>query len=371
MAARELGEASIRRVEVAAYRIPTEVPESDGTYRWDVTTLVAVHVSAGNERGFGYTYASAAVAPLIREQLASCVLGRDALAVEACWNALGAAVRNVGRPGIAATAISALDAALWDLKAKLLGVSLVRLLGQVRESVPVYGSGGFTSYDTAQLCTQVAAYVEQGIPRVKMKVGTHPAQDVARVAAARAAVRPSTELMVDANGAYTRHEAVAKADAFRAHGVSWFEEPVSSDDLEGLAHVRAHAPPGMAVTAGEYGYDPLYFRRMLEAGAVDVLQADATRCLGITGFLAAARLCQSFGVPLSAHCAPSLHLHPACAATPLVHVEYFHDHVRIEERLLDGFCMPHGGALRPDATRPGNGVGLKLSDARKYLVEVS
>ncbi len=361
-------EVAIERVEAAAWRIPTDRPEADGTYAWDSTTLVAVHVSGGGERGFGYTYGSAAVVPLVREQLAPRVIGRDALAVEGTWNALVAEVRNVGRPGVASTAISAVDAALWDLKARLLRLPLVALLGEVRAAVPVYGSGGFTSYGIAELCEQLVGWARAGISRVKMKVGQHPEADVARVAAVREALGDGPELMVDANGAYRRAGAIGKAHAFALHGVTWFEEPVSSDDLEGLRLVREHAPPGMQIAAGEYGYDPIYFRRMLEAGAVDVLQADATRCLGITGFLSAARLCQAFGVPLSAHTAPSLHLHLGCAATPLVHLEYFHDHVRIEQMLFDGFVAAKQGVLRPDRTRPGIGVELKAADARRYAI---
>jgi len=361
-------DAPIGRLEAAAYRIPTDRPEADGTYEWRATTLVVVVASGGGARGLGYTYGSAAAVPLVARQLAPVVIGRDALSVEGSWNALVREVRNVGRPGIAATAISAIDVALWDLKAKLLGLPLARLLGQVREAVPVYGSGGFTSYDVGELCAQLAGWAGMGIPRVKMKVGTHPADDVARVAAVREALGPRPELMVDANGAYRHAEALAKAQAFARYGVTWFEEPVSSDDLEGLRRVRDRAPPGLEIAAGEYGYDPWYFRRMLEAGAVDVLQADATRCLGVTGFLAAARLCQAFQVPLSAHCASSLHARIGCAATPLVHVEYFHDHVRVEELLLDGFAAPEQGLLRPDPARPGLGLELKLPDADHYAI---
>jgi L-alanine-DL-glutamate epimerase-like enolase superfamily enzyme len=259
------------------------------------------------------------------------------------------------------------DVALWDLKAKLLGAPLVGLLGAARDAAPVYGSGGFTSYGVAELEAQLAGWVELGIPRVKMKVGTHPEADGARVRAARRAIGAAT-LMVDANGAYARKEALAKALAFAEAGVVWFEEPVSSDDLEGLRLLRDHGPAGMAIAAGEYGFDLVYFRRMLAAGAVDVLQADATRCLGITGFLGAARLCQAFGLGLSAHCAPTLHTHPACAATPLVHVEYFHDHARVESMLFDGFRPPSGGALAPDRARPGLGIELKRADAERYAI---
>lgn len=359
-------QTSIEQLEACAYQIPTDKPEADGTFAWDATTLVTVHVTGGGARGFGYTYGSAAAVPLIRDQLAGRVIGLDALSVEGAWNALVAAVRNLGAPGIAATAISAIDAALWDLKAKLLDLPLVALLGEVRAAVAVYGSGGFTTYSTGELIAQLVGWAEMGITQVKMKVGMRPAEDVARVAAVRQALGEQTALMVDANGAYRRTEAVAKAHAFARHGVTWFEEPVPSDDLDGLRMVREHGPPGMDIAAGEYGYDVFYFRRMLEAGAVDVLQADASRCLGITGFLAAARLGQAFGVPISAHTAPSLHVHPACAATPVLHVEYFHDHVRIEQMLFDGFVAPESGALRPDRTRPGMGVELKRADARKY-----
>jgi L-alanine-DL-glutamate epimerase-like enolase superfamily enzyme len=213
---------------------------------------------------------------------------------------------------------------------------------------------------------QVCGLREQGIARFKMKVGADPGSDVARVSSVRAAAGDELELMVDANGAYARKQALQQARAFAELGVTWFEEPVSSDDLEGLRLIRDHAPAGMAIAAGEYGYDAQYFRRMLAAGAVDVLQADATRCLGITGFMTAARLCDAFFLPLSSHTAPSLHAHPACAVYPLLHLEYFHDHARIEAMLFDGFVVPRAGVVRPDTTRPGIGVELKHADAERF-----
>src|SRR5581483_8336395 len=161
---------------------------------------------------------------------------------------------------------------------------------------------------------------------------------------------------------------LALAADFAAAGVTWFEEPVSSDDLEGLRLLRDRAPAGMDITAGEYGYDLFYFRRMLEAGAVDVLQADATRCLGITGFLRVGALCEAQPLPLSAHCGPSLHVHPCCAVTPVRHIEYFHDHVRIEHLLFDGALTPRHGALAPDVSRPGMGLEFKRADAERYAI---
>jgi L-alanine-DL-glutamate epimerase-like enolase superfamily enzyme len=156
--------------------------------------------------------------------------------------------------------------------------------------------------------------------------------------------------------------------AFSELDVSWFEEPVSSDDLAGLRLVRDDGPPGIDIAAGEYGYDIDYFERMLAAGAVDVLQADATRCGGYAGFFQAATLCEAHHLPLSAHCAPALHIAAGCSARPFRHAEYFHDHVRIERMLFDGVPQPNDGALRPDLSRPGNGLELKRKEAQKFAI---
>jgi L-alanine-DL-glutamate epimerase-like enolase superfamily enzyme len=361
-------EAAIDQVEVAAYTIPTDFPEADGTFAWKKTTLVLVEATSGDVRGLGYTYADVATAQLVAEPLAEEVRGRDALNVPGAWAALVRKIRNLGRPGIASMAIAAVDNALWDLKARLLDLPLVTLLGAAHDRVPIYGSGGFTTYSIQQLQDQLGGWAAQGIPRVKMKIGTHPDEDFDRVRAAREAIGDETELFVDANGAYSRKQALAFAELFDDLGVVWFEEPVSSDDLAGLHLIRDRAPAGMDVAAGEYGYDLWYFRRMLEAEAVDVLQADVTRCAGITGFLQVAALCQAQSLQLSAHCAPAQHIHPCCTIVPLRNLEYFHDHVRIEHMVFDGVPPPVDGALHPDLSRPGMGLELKRSDAEPYLV---
>jgi L-alanine-DL-glutamate epimerase-like enolase superfamily enzyme len=363
-----MGAEHIREVQVAAYTVPTDTPESDGTLEWDKTTLIVVELDAGAARGIGYTYADAATGRVVRDVLSPLVRGADPMDIPALWSSMIRAVRNLGRPGIPSMAIAAMDVALWDTKAKLLGLPLVTLLGAARRAVPVYGSGGFTSYPERRLAEQLSGWTAQGIPRVKMKVGRDPAADRARVRVARGAIGPSVELYVDANGAYSRKQALAQADDFAAAGVSWLEEPVSSDDLGGLRLLRDRAPSGMDIAAGEYGYDAVYFRRMLEAGAVDVLQADASRCAGITGFLQVGALCAAHGIPLSAHCAPGLHLHVGCAVPGLRHIEYFHDHVRIEEMLFDGPPRPVRGALQPDLSRPGIGLALKHRDAERFSV---
>jgi len=279
-----------------------------------------------------------------------------------------AKIRNLGRDGITSMAISACDVALWDLKGKLLDVPVCVMLGAARDRVPVYGSGGFTSYSTDQLTRQLAHWVASGIPRVKMKIGTHPEDDIPRVQAARSAIGADAELFVDANGAYARKEALEFASAFAESGVSWFEEPVYHQDIEGLADIRERAPAVMEIAAGEYGYGLGHFAQLLDSRAVDVLQADATRCGGFSGLLAVDGLCQTKFMPLSTHCAPNLHLQAAAACKMLRHMEYFYDHVRIEDMLFDGAVEPDGGAMTPDLSRPGIGLELKWRDAEHYAI---
>ncbi len=356
------------RLRVSVFQVATSSPESDGTLEWDKTVMVTAEITREGQTGFGYTYADVATAHFIEEHLAGIILAADPQAVESNFASMERAVRNVGRDGVAATAIAALDMAGWDLKAKLNGQSFIDLIGPRRTSIDAYGSGGFTSYTPEELHRQLAGWAEQGFTRVKMKIGAD-SSTVDRVRLAREAIGPRVELFVDANGAYAPKEALGLADRFAAAGlgVVWFEEPVSSDDLEGLAFVRHRAPHAMSIAAGEYGYRARTFERMLAAGAVDVLQADATRC-GITGFLTAAASCEARGVPLSAHCAPTVHGHIACVAPRVVHVEYFHDHACLEPQLLEGALVASDGVLRPDPSRSGFGLSLRRADAERYLV---
>jgi L-alanine-DL-glutamate epimerase-like enolase superfamily enzyme len=362
-----LAHPKLESVSVSTYTVPTETEEADGTFTWSKTTLVLVQAAAGGCCGTGYTYADRATAVLIHDTLREAVLGCDPMSVTAAWAKMCEAVRNLGNSGVSAMAISAVDTALWDLKARLLGVPLVSLLGQVRAAMPIYGSGGFCNYSNDKLREQLRGWIEAGIPRVKMKIGRDAAADRGRVRAARQAIGPAAALFVDANGAYSVKEALAQAERFDVEAQpSWFEEPVSSDDLAGLAWLRMKLPAPMEVAAGEYGYDLVYFRRMLESSAVDVLQADVTRCRGFTGFLQVGALCDAFQTPLSAHCAPALHVHPACAVSRLRHAEYFFDHVRIERLFFDGVPKVKDGALKPELAQPGHGLTFKQADAERY-----
>jgi L-alanine-DL-glutamate epimerase-like enolase superfamily enzyme len=353
------------RVEVCT--LPTESPESDGTLEWDSTTIVLVRCRAGEQEGLGYTYGDRALGPLIEHRFLPKVKGMDAMAPALASYRAWHEARNIGREGAVMMAVSALDVALYDLKAKLLGVPLADLLGRARERVPAYWSGGFTSGSRDELRQEFRAAHGRGFRMFKMKVGRDPEADPERVGAAREAVGSSAQLFVDANGAYSVAEALSLARRFQESQVSWFEEPVPAPEFDQLARVRQGLPPGMELATGEYGWDTRYFRRVLEAGATDVLQADATRCGGVTGWLRAAAVAESFGIPLSSHTAPSLHVHlPAAAPEPFRHLEFFKDHARLESTLFTGTPEPRDGFVRPAEDRPGLGLSPREDQIARF-----
>lgn len=362
--------ATIDSLDVSAYVVPTPKPESDGTLTWTSTCVVVVEARAEGVTGLGFTYATPACVYLIRDLLQDVVVGQDALAVARVWSSMVRAIRNMGRPGVASMSIAAVDCALWDLKARLLETPLASLLGQIRDEVPLYGSGGFTSLTDAELEDQLNGWLQQGMTRVKIKVGeawgTRPERDLERTRQARRVIGDDCELFVDANGGYASKQAQRMGAAFADLGVAWFEEPVSSDHLESLAQIRRAV--AMDVAAGEYGYDLFYFETMCRAGAVDCLQADASRCAGISEWMRVAAIAETHGLEISGHCAQSLHVHPASAISNLRHLEYFADHERVDRLLFDGVLEPRNGSLRPDLSRPGMGLALKTTDAERYRV---
>jgi L-alanine-DL-glutamate epimerase-like enolase superfamily enzyme len=308
------------------------------------------------------------VAALVRSKLAPLVTGMDALAPAAAWRAMFLALRNAGQPGAGAMAVSAVDIALWDLKAQLLGLPVARALPAFRDEVPVYGSGGFTNYPLPRLVSQVSSWASEGLGRMKIKTSRDPLADPERLTAVRKETGDGVELFTDANGALTRKAALYWATRFAAEwGVSWLEEPVSSLDLEGLRMVRDHGPSGVDIAAGEYGYLLPDFAAL--AGAVDCLQADVTRCGGITGLLQVGGLAEARQLDLSGHCAPAVSAHAFCGVPRVRHLEYFHTHVRLEGMAFDGVLSPAGGALRPDPSRPGLGLAVRWADLEQYRVQ--
>jgi L-alanine-DL-glutamate epimerase-like enolase superfamily enzyme len=358
----------IEAVNVSAYTIPTTSPESDGTLEWNSTTLAVVEITAGGQTGTGYSYGDLSSAHVIRGMLANEITGLNALDIPALGVRMTGRVRNAGRPGIASIGISAVEVALWDLKGRLFGKAVLDIIGAAHDAIEAYGSGGFTSYSDDRIQEQLGGWAGQGLGAVKMKIGRDPDRDLHRIGIARRAIGDHCRLFVDANGACTRKQALWFAERFADYGVRWFEEPVSADDPAGLHLLRNRMPAGMDVVAGEYGYDNFYFRRLLEHQSVDILQADATRCGGVTGYLAAAAVADAFGIPLSAHTAPLLHTHVACMTPRSINVEYFHDHAEIETRFFDGAICPTNGLLRVDRTRPGFGWEFKRKDAEPFRV---
>lgn len=359
----------VDRVRADAFEVPTPGPEGDGTLTWDATTIVVVRVDAGDVTGLGWTYADAACVPLVEGKLAAAVTGQPVADVPARWTAMQHAVRNLGRPGLVSCALSAMDIALWDAAARWLDVPVSRLLGRVRETVDVYGSGGFTTLGEGELVAQLDDWVRRRhIPRVKIKIGESWGRavhrDLERVALTRDKVGDDVEVFVDANGGYSAGQARRVAERLIEWGVSWFEEPVSSDDLAGLAAVRV--PGGPDVAAGEYGYDLPYFARMLPV--VDCLQVDVTRCGGFTEWRRAAALAAAANRDVSAHCAPNLSAHAGVATPNFRHIEWFADHDRIESLLFDGCLDPAGGAVTPDLSAPGLGLAFRADAAAEYPV---
>ncbi|MGH3622126.1 MAG: enolase C-terminal domain-like protein [Sciscionella sp.] len=372
MASSNARTTTVERVDVHGATVPTDGPEGaeeDGTLRWDSTTMVLVQLHAGGCTGTGYTYGDVAVANFIESKLAPLALGSDALSPPALWERMFAAIRNAGRSGVGAMAVAAVDIAMWDLSARLRGLPLCQALPSFRDEVPVYGSGGFTNYPLDRLADQLAGWVGEGIDRVKLKTSREPARDPERLSAVRAAIGQRPELFADANGALTRKQALYWARRFAEEWeVSWFEEPVTSDDRVGLRLLVDHGPAGMDIAAGEYGFVLRDFADLLDAGAVDCLQADVTRCGGITGLLQVSGLCAVHQVELSGHCAPAVSAHAFCAVRRLRHLEYFHDHVRLEHMIFDGNLTPAGGVLRPEADRAGLGLQVRWADLERYRV---
>jgi L-alanine-DL-glutamate epimerase-like enolase superfamily enzyme len=360
---------AVERVEATVCVIPTDSFEGDGTFAWDKTTMTIVQISAGGHTGVGWTYGAPECGAIVRSTLAPIVEGTDVMNVAGAWDAMVRAVRNSGRQGAIGYAISAVDVALWDLKARVLGIPLHALLGAQRTEVPVYASGGFTTYSSKQLDSQVEAWLEVDSTRVKIKIGeswgSRVARDIERMRQVRERVGPNVELFVDANGGYTAKQAIRVMRSVAELDIRWFEEPVSSDNLAGLAQVRAAVSADVA--AGEYGYDLFTLRRLCETGAVDALQADATRCGGITEWLRVAAVAAAFNLQVSGHCAPNLHVAVAAAIPNLRHLEWFWDHDRIERLLFDGALVPSGGSVRLTDSI-GSGFTLKADEVERYRI---
>jgi L-alanine-DL-glutamate epimerase-like enolase superfamily enzyme len=279
-------------------------------------------------------------------------------------------VRGYGRKGVAFCALSAVDIGLWDLKAKALGLPLYRLLGPYTDAVPIYGSGGWTNYTEDELVAEMTGYVEQGIKRVKMKVGKDfgrsEREDIQRLAAVRKAVGDDVAIYIDANNGYYPKQAIYMAKEFEQFQVGWFEEPVLADDIPGLAEIRRATT--IPVATGEHEYTKYGFRALIAGGGVDIVQPDVGRVGGVTEWMKVAHLAHSFNLPVAPHAVQLVHLHLTCATPNLKVVEYLGNSHEGDKIWYTEFPEHKDGMWSPYPDRPGLGLELDPHAVEKWAV---
>ena len=305
---------------------------------------------------------------LINESLKPLLIGQDPLRIEKLWDDMFWRLRGVGRKGLAFAAISAVDIALWDLKAKYFNVPLYELLGAYTDSVPIYGSGGWTHFSVDELVAEQLGYVERGMKSVKMKVGKDFGQsekeDIARLAAVREAVGDEIEILIDANNGYYAKQAIRMAREFAPYRVGWFEEPVLADDIEGLAVIaRAIDIP---VATGEHEYSKYGFRELIARGGADIAQPDIGRVGGVTEWMKVAHLAHAFNLPVAPHAFQVVHLHVTCATPNLRIVEYLGASEEFDRLAYTEFPEPVDGMWSPNPDKPGLGLELNPDVVKKY-----
>jgi L-alanine-DL-glutamate epimerase-like enolase superfamily enzyme len=346
--------------------IPTPLPGDAGR----AGLFVHVHTDAGIT-GLGIGTPHPAVRAVVESSLKPILLGEEPFAIERLWEAMFWRVRGYGRKGVAFCALSAVDIALWDLKAKALGLPLYRLLGTYTDRVPIYGSGGWTDFSEAELVAEQTGYIERlGVRSVKMKVakdfGTAEREDLRRLAAVRKAVGDEIEILVDANNGYYAKQAIAMSKAFEDYNVRWFEEPVLADDIDGLAAVaRATTIP---VATGEHEYTKYGFKDLIARGGADIVQPDIGRVGGVTEWLKAAQLAAAFNLPVAPHAFQVVSLHVACATPNLRIVEYLGVSEEADLLWYTDFPRPVDGWWSPDPDRPGLGLELDPHAVERYRV---
>lgn len=319
--------------------------------------------------GLGICTAVGARAILERD-LKELLIGQDPLAHEKLWDDMFWRVRGYGRKGLAFCAISAVDIALWDLKGKIFGVPIYKLLGPYTDRVPIYGSGGWTSFTEAELVREQAGYVERGIPRVKMKVakdfGKSEEEDVRRLAAVRKALGDDVEIFIDANNGYYAKQAIRMARRFQEYNVGWFEEPVLADDIEGLAQIARSID--IPVATGEHEYTKYGFKELISRGGADIVQPDVGRVGGITEWMKVAHLAHAFNLPVAPHAVQLVHLQMALCTPNLKVVEYLGTTEGGDRVWYTEFPEPKDGMWAPYPDRPGLGLELNPASVRKYAV---
>ena len=282
----------ITSIETISLNNPRATPIQDATtetpnnFSGRGQLFVRIYTDEGVE-GLGMTYSSPGVKDVVENALMQILIGRDPMDTEKIWNDMLWKVRSYGRKGVALCAISAVDIALWDLKAKFLNLPLYKLLGAYTNSVPVYGSGGWTNLTKSELIQEMTDYVESGIPRVKMKVGKNfgncEREDIERVEAVRDAIGYDIALYIDANNGYRKKQAIYMAKEFEQFQVGWLEEPLIPDDVDGMSEIARSTT--IPIASGKLEYTKYGFKELIYRGGADIVQPDAGRVGGVTEWI--------------------------------------------------------------------------------------
>jgi len=342
------------------------IPESSLAIGGRSQLFVHIHT----DEGLGVGQAAPGARQVIETTLRRVLIGQDPFNIEKLWNDMFWHVRGFGRKGVAFCALSVVDTGLWDLKAKALRLPLYRLLGPYTDSVPIYGSGGWTNLSEDELVAEMVGYVEQGIGRVKMKVGKDfgrsEREDLQRLAAVRKAVGDDVAIYVDANNGYYAKQAIYMAKEFEQFQVGWFEEPVLADDVQGLAEIRQAI--NIPVATGEHEYTKYGFKDLIARGGADIVQPDVGRVGGVTEWIKVAHLAHAFNLPVAPHAAQLVHLHLACATPNLKVVEHLGTALEGDGIWYTDIPEPKDGMWAPFPDRPGLGLELDPHAVEKWSV---
>jgi L-alanine-DL-glutamate epimerase-like enolase superfamily enzyme len=351
--------STLQNIQADLYRIPLPVVLSDSTHG-DMTHFELVTVRLRDDQGaegVGYTFTvganGRAALHTVAHDLAPVLQGRRADLIEALWQKMWWTVHYGGRGGAASLAISAVDIALWDLKAKRLGVPLWTLLGGYDPAVPCYAGGIDLWFPLDRLLAQTDDNLARGFRAIKMKVGRPKlSEDLARVKAMREHLGEDFPLMVDANMRWSVDEAIRAARALQPWHPGWIEEPTIPDDVAG--HVRIVREGGLPVATGENLHTLHEFQQMIHAGGVTFPEPDVTNCGGITVFMKVARLAESFNLPVTSHGAHDItvHLLAACPNRSYLEAHGF----GLDRYIAQPLEIRDGCAIAPD--RPGHGIAF-------------
>ncbi len=351
---------NIENLQVNHFCIPLPVVLSDSTHG-DMSHfgLITVRIDvAGGQQGLGYTYCVGdiggdAIRSLIERELKPLLVGTDARDIASIWNRLWWHLHFVGRGGIAAFAMAAVDIALWDLHARIADEPLWRFLGGEDPDVLAYAGGIDLQFTLEALEAQTRGFLDDGFRAIKMKVGRDDlAEDIERVGAMRDWLGPDIPLMADANMRWTVEEAIAAARALRPHDLTWLEEPTIPDDVEG--HARIARDGGIAIASGENLHTVYEFERMIAHGSIAFPEPDVATIGGITPWLEVAQAAQAAKLPVTTHGVHDLQVH-LLAAIP--NASYLEVHgFGLDRFISEPLLIENGVARAPDRT--GHGVQL-------------